>query len=336
MAFVLSAYCRRLAPEARRSQRIFIASVPPPLYKRGLHANTRVGKNSDHWMRSSALFLSVWLVCALPSTTVNAGWWPFRSRASSIFDDPVLRKALEHRRESEKEMGKYVESMRGKFQELMSLKTSKKIDHAEFELRVHALGNEFALETQRITYGIVDPPDARREYETLYGCCRYTPEAIRLIASFSPIVEIGGGRGHWQKALREAGASVISFDSGTSPRPLAALPPVGEVYAGDELMLRAHCGKTLLLVYPPEGDMALRCVHEYEGDLVVYVGEGRGGVNACTEFFDLMESEWVAEVVMDLDPFPQCFERLYVLCRKSMPPKGNFSSLVLSKEKGNT
>ena len=50
-----------------------------------------------------------------------------------------------------------------------------------------------------------------------------------------------------------------------------------------------------MLVYPPPGDMALEVVKQYskfEGnDIVIYVGEGRGGANANQEFFDYFLNE---------------------------------------------
>lgn len=54
----------------------------------------------------------------------------------------------------------------------------------------------------------------------------------------------------------------------------------------------------------------------YEGDCFVYVGEGRSGINANDAFFDKLDAEWEPTDILELDPFPQCFERLYVLRRK--------------------
>lgn len=77
-----------------------------------------------------------------------------------------------------------------------------------------------------------------------------------------------------------------------------------------------HALNSLLLVYPAPGDTALRGMREYRGDALVYVGEGRGGANASDEFFDCLDAEWDVTNIVDLDPFPQCFERLYVLRRR--------------------
>ncbi|CAM9215590.1 unnamed protein product, partial [Discosporangium mesarthrocarpum] len=307
---------RRVASTARR----FNYSIPKsPIAARGINTVIKQRKETklDKWIVVSsgiALLMGSWLNAT--SSAAHTGWWPFRDSKISAFDDPVLRKALKGRKVAEAKLREYLEAMRSPVRELFALRVQGKVEEAEFIGRLRELSEEVARETQRITYGILDPPDARRRYEMEHGCCRHTPEAIRVLAGLSPIVEIGGGRGHWQKALTLAGISVVSFDNGVSPHPMRGLPPVGQVLVGDETVLERYPEKTLLLVYPPEGDMALRCTHEFRGDCLVYVGEARGGVNACDEFFDLMDAQWEAEKILDLDPFPQCFERLYVMRRK--------------------
>jgi hypothetical protein len=62
--------------------------------------------------------------------------------------------------------------------------------------------------------------------------------------------------------------------------------------------------------------MAVLSLRAYRGSTILYVGEGRGGVNASPAFFDELERDWVCEQAIELDPFPECFERLYVLRRK--------------------
>jgi hypothetical protein len=41
--------------------------------------------------------------------------------------------------------------------------------------------------------------------------------ALRIIASFSPIVEIGAGRGYWGSLLSKAGVDYIGFDRTVVP-----------------------------------------------------------------------------------------------------------------------
>lgn len=114
-----------------------------------------------------------------------------------------------------------------------------------------SFNNEVELATHRIIFGVLDPPDARRRYEAEYGNCRHTPDAIRVVSAFSPLVEIHAGRGHWQHALSKAGATVVSFDkwatapgSGNQPGMTAGMPQIGKVLPGDEHALRLHRDKT--------------------------------------------------------------------------------------------
>jgi hypothetical protein len=84
-------------------------------------------------------------------------------------------------------------------------------------------------------------------------------------------------------------------------------------------------GRVLLLVFPPPSDMAVKAAVAYvdvsspgsNDDIIVYVGEGRGGANADDAFFDLMESgDWILVQVLPVKSFGEKgFEKLYVLKR---------------------
>ena len=56
---------------------------------------------------------------------------------------------------------------------------------------------------------------------------------------------------------------------------------------------------------------------QYGGDCIVYIGEGRGGVNASSRFFAMLEVEWTCEHIESLAPFPECFEKMYVMRRRT-------------------
>ena len=84
-------------------------------------------------------------------------------------------------------------------------------------------------------------------------------------------------------------------------------------------------GRVLLLVYPPPGKMALDATEQYASasdmnDMVIYVGEGRGGANANDDFFDYLESTgWVLMSVMKVKSLgSKGYEQLYVLRRQSV------------------
>lgn len=77
-------------------------------------------------------------------------------------------------------------------------------------------------------------PQARAEYENEFGCVRWTAPALAKIAALGPLVEIGAGAGHWQRALTQAGAfkpetlcvSLVSTDSLPSRLSASRVPPV--------------------------------------------------------------------------------------------------------------
>lgn len=164
-----------------------------------------------------------------------------------------------------------------------------------------------------------------------YGCTAWTRDAIKVLKAVGPLVEIGAGRGHWQKALSDAGVDIVAYDNFSSvpPKPdareagngedmAAAMRDamVGTVAQGDEQAVLRHQDRTLMLCYPPPGPFAANCLRLYAGKTVAYVGEGRRGCNADSGFFDNLEREWRVQSVTPLAPFPGGLEKLYVLRRR--------------------
>lgn len=81
------------------------------------------------------------------------------------------------------------------------------------------------------------PGPALGSYLEKYGCSRWTPQALDLINSHGPIIEIGAGHGHWQNALKERGGDVIAYDD-ESALPMQGMPNVGQVQKGNEKELK--------------------------------------------------------------------------------------------------
>jgi hypothetical protein len=121
--------------------------------------------------------------------------------------------------------------------------------------------------------------------------------------------------------LTKRGADVLAVDNQSMlPLPQEQVDDSGQsapvVSIGDEASLKQHPERTLLLVAPPPTDMARRCLELYEGSTLVYVGEGRGGAHADDAFFDALEHSWKVGKIVEVDPFPECFERMYILQKK--------------------
>ena len=41
----------------------------------------------------------------------------------------------------------------------------------------------------------------------------------KKLASMGPLIEIGAGKGQWQRAIEDRGGDVLAFDDGSTPSP---------------------------------------------------------------------------------------------------------------------
>ena len=185
---------------------------------------------------------------------------------------------------------------------------------------------QVVLVCDRITYGPT-PPHARQRYLNRHGCARWTDGALRILVGFSPVVEVGAGAGHWVREIRLHGGHALGYDTFEDATPGGSedLATGGEhplVTRGDHTALAGLVGHTLLLVYPPPPPdngapcMGVNALDLFEGDRVVYVGEGRGGTTASPAFFDRLEARWQVVHIETLKPFARCHERMYILERR--------------------
>ena len=169
------------------------------------------------------------------------------------------------------------------------------------------------------TQELMHPPGVTahslRHYHLRHGCTRCTRQAVEAAAAASrgrPVVEVGAGRGHWAKALSDAGLEVSAFDDGSAV-PGGGADPLFPVRRGGGSEALRDSRATLLLVFPPPTPMAREALDAFAGSLVLYAGEPRGGANADDGFFDKLEAHYFVRDVVALDPFPGGVERLYVL-----------------------
>lgn len=120
--------------------------------------------------------------------------------------------------------------------------------------------------------------------------------ALELIAKHSPngVLEIGAGGGYWAMLLQQRGLDVAAYD----PE-----PPPGEsswhsgkawtaVHAGDHTVAAEHPTRTLMLCWPSYAQSwAAAALELYQGDTVIYIGEGSGGCTADDRFHALLGHE---------------------------------------------
>jgi hypothetical protein len=107
------------------------------------------------------------------------------------------------------------------------------------------------------------------------------------------VVETGAGSGYWAWQLGQVNIDVVAYD----PHPVGensycAAGPYTGVLRGDSSAARLHPDRALLLVWPPyDKPVATQALSAYEGDLLLYAGEGFGGCTGNDEFHELLE-EW--------------------------------------------
>jgi hypothetical protein len=122
-------------------------------------------------------------------------------------------------------------------------------------------------------------------------------EAIRRIASFSPIIEIGAGSGYWSRMLNQAGAKITAFDrcgQKTKHNPFV-YKIHGKVKRGSwkKLGKRQFANHALMLCWPPYNDpMAYNCLKAFKGSTLIMVGESYGGCTGDSSFWELLEKDF--------------------------------------------
>lgn len=106
---------------------------------------------------------------------------------------------------------------------------------------------------------------------TKYAWAIPNKRALRIIANFSSIIEIGAGKGYWASLLQQAGVDIICYDKKGQKKDNWTT-----VEKGGPSVLREKIakGRTLFLCYPDDSNsMAVKCLDAYDGEYVIHVGE---------------------------------------------------------------
>lgn len=256
-------------------------------------------------------------------------------RKDPVFELP--RNALQRRQRDEHEQ----------FQILAQIKSLLESNHNELAQRdkLQALQKQWL----DVVYGAT--LQDRQAFLERYGCTGWTDkvldELVSLGRSTGGIVELGAGNGQWARAVTDRYEEQTvpehsGFEFVRAHDDFSALPLDPNVYhkhtqpchdyfydqvrqsTSIERTLTSweNRGRLLLLVYPGPNDLAVRALRAYDQvhgnnhhGTVVYVGEGRGGANATSDFFDhLEENHWYLYKVMDVRRFGnKGYEKLYIL-----------------------
>ncbi len=108
--------------------------------------------------------------------------------------------------------------------------------------------------------------------------------ALNIIKHFSPIIEIGSGKGYWASLLKRQNVDVEAFDRHIYNIPASygknkknKTPKLWTIVKkGDARMLMKKCYQkhTLMLCYPDEdSEMSMDCLERYDGEYLIHIGE---------------------------------------------------------------
>lgn len=146
-----------------------------------------------------------------------------------------------------------------------------------------------------------------------------TEEAIQTIIEFGPIVEMGAGTGYWAHLVQLMGGDVIAYDP-NPPSKETSLENLNiwhsdttffnVLTAGPEA-LNKHSDRALLLCWPPDDSaMATECLAEWEGDIVIYVGDRK--VTADPSFFELLDNHFCITRVVSIPQWAGVDDRMII------------------------
>mmetsp|Transcript_13075 Transcript_13075/g.24220 ORF Transcript_13075/g.24220 Transcript_13075/m.24220 type:complete len:341 (-) Transcript_13075:76-1098(-) len=240
---------------------------------------------------------------------------------SNPFTYPELTEAIRVREEREKQLLDLRAKARNRVFLLEQRLKRGDINPGQFQMEMYKLKEKLNAEAQPIIFGVSkDLVGAREDYLQNYGCIKWSEDAMKVISELGPIVELGAGNGQWAEELASAWkVDIVAYDN------MSHLPVHpdhvpkdhrGNVLEGDETKLKQHEDRALLLVCPPPTNMATQSLKYYKGSTIIFVGEGRGGAHADDAFFNELERNWKVVQVVDVDPFPECYERCFILERR--------------------
>lgn len=126
--------------------------------------------------------------------------------------------------------------------------------------------------------------------------------ALMAIRNFGDdrIVEVGAGNGYWAHLLEQMNVEITAYDvepydnhwmDGTKWGRVIQRDGLESVLSEQEQQYHWR-PFTLMMVWPYMNEMAYDSLMAYEGQRLIYVGEGQGGCTASDDFFDALDDMW--------------------------------------------
>ena len=144
----------------------------------------------------------------------------------------------------------------------------------------------------------VYPGEHRQQYIEKFGYAIINSASIEFIRPYQPLVEVGAGSGYWAFELSEKGVDVVATDPHLS-HPFWDHP--AQKWVGVEQLdalqaIEKYPNRNLLICWPNvDEEWATEALQSFQGEFVIYVGEGPGGSTGSDRMFQLL-ADWYEEV----------------------------------------
>lgn len=144
-----------------------------------------------------------------------------------------------------------------------------------------------------------DPPVLdRNDFVHKYAWTITDPDSVNFIrnVAYYGLVDPLAGTGYWAYVLAQIDVDVVCYDLHTidTNHWHKGMEPWVDVEQLDStLAVVKHPDRVLLLAWPPYGeDVGLNTIAAYQGDKIVYIGEGESGCTGNAAMHQLLDEEW--------------------------------------------
>jgi hypothetical protein len=161
--------------------------------------------------------------------------------------------------------------------------------------------------------------DVRRDYVAKFGFAILTSSVVECVARYGPLVEVGCGSGYWAYELRKAGVDIVPTDPGTGRyfdleagwRSYVEVERIKGVEA-----VQKYPTRNLLTVWPDMADWPHETLQAFNGNTVLYVGEGEEGCTADEAFHSHLHEHFTLLEEVNIPQFSGIHDYLGVWRRK--------------------
>jgi len=146
-------------------------------------------------------------------------------------------------------------------------------------------------------------------------------EIINFIGN-DAILEIASGHGVWAKLLQEANVNVKPTDYISSPKRKGYTSDKAydidiEDLSANDAIRKYKNFNVLMMSWPPYSEpMAHQALQNFNGNKLIFIGEGEGGCTGDDNFFKELNQNWNLIKEVDIPQWPHIHDYLYLYHRK--------------------